>query len=150
MTRDQLGVHGRITHSQTESTPDFELRVQDGERIVRLAHAAGSKGMVEGLHLVPNELAELLVAQPVQMMVEKRVGITNVGNVRQWSRVSDPVCQTSAANHRFNVMPSGKIAEDMFSHGHRKEGARTDLGSMMGLSQGSAELIWILPTLVGL
>ena len=83
-------------------------------------------------------------------MIEKRVGITNVGNVRQRSHVSDLVCQTGPTNHRINVMPSGKVAEDMLSHGHRKKEARTDLGSTIGLSQGSAELIWILPTLVGL
>ena len=62
MTRDQLGVHGRITHPQTESPPDFELRVQDSKRIVRLAHAAGSNRMTGRRYLVPNEFAELLVA----------------------------------------------------------------------------------------
>ena len=141
MTRDQLGVYRRITDPETEGTPDSQLRVQDCERVIRFAHGASSKRMVEGLHPVPDDLAELLVAQLVKVVVEKRVSAADVSDVSKRSRMGNSVCHTKTANHGIEIMPSGEVAGGVLSNGRKKKGTQTDFGSMVGLSQGFAEFI---------
>ena len=106
MTRHKLGVHGRVADSETQGTPDSQLRVQDGGRIVRTSHGASSRWTVYTLHPVPNDLAQLLVTQPVKVVVEKRVSGADVGHTCQGSR----------------IMLGRKVAEDNSSMGTGKKG----------------------------
>ena len=112
MTRDHLGVYRCVTDSETEGTPDSQLGVQDCGWVVRFAHGASSKRMVEGLRPVPDDLAEFFVAQAVKVVIEKRVSGADVSNVRERSRMGDLVCPTDTPNERVYIMLSSKVAED--------------------------------------
>ena len=141
MTGHKLGVHGRVADSETQGTPDSQLCVQDGGRIVRTSHGASSRWMVYTLHPVPNDLAQLLVAQLVKVVIEKRVSGADVSHACQGSRMGDLIRATDTANERIDIMLGRKVAEDNSSMGTGKKGTKTDFGSMTGWSQGSADLI---------
>lgn len=110
MTRDHLGVDGRVADTETEDAPHSELRIQDSGRVLGLAHRARPKRMVQRLGPVPDDLTELLVAQPVQVVIEQRVLVADVGQVRQGRRVRDLVRPTDAANQRVEIVFGGEVA----------------------------------------
>lgn len=127
MSRDQLGVYRRVADSETEGTPDSQLAVQHGSRVLYFAHGAASKRMVQGLHSVPDDLAELFVTQPVKVVVEKRVSRANICQVCQGSCMRNLVCPTDTTNQRIEIMLGSEVAEDNLSNGDRTREPRLTL-----------------------
>ena len=58
-----------------------------------------------------------MVAQLVKVVVKKRVGRADVGQVRHGRRMGDLVCPTNATDQRVDIVLGGEVAVDGSNRG---------------------------------